>query len=182
MSLELTIELTNFCEEECDYCSSSASKDGKAYIDYEKVLEFFHSVDTMNVDRINISGGEPLAHPDFYKIKRACDIFIGRKNVYVYTNLISKIVYNTDIIPEVEVHANVLIIPGRKPYVPKLAHVIHLLKLVIQGRAKKLDLPDPEYHVSGNFLYPCKGCNHKLLQADGKIVNAPCKKEYNESG
>ena len=181
--IEITIEITQRCPEGCDYCSSRATMDSNVMLTVEDVMEIFDSVQQQvgmeSIGRINISGGEPLSHPDFFEIKRFCDI-IGRENVYVYTNAISNLIYNTTVIKDgVEIHANVVLIPGRAANIPKRADMVHLLKLVKQGRAEDLDVPDLDYHVSKNILEKeCSGCNHILIQADGKVRIAPCKKEY----
>ena len=42
------------------------------------------------------------------------------------------------------------------------------------GRGKNIKPVDMK--LSGE---DCANCNHKVLQANGKIVDAPCKKDYN---
>jgi organic radical activating enzyme len=180
--MEITIEITNFCENECDYCSSNATPLNAKYIDYEDVISFLKCI-TEKIDRINISGGEPLAHPQFYKILRACEMRC--KDVWVYTNALKQIRFNASVIPEVNVEANVCLIPGRKVYLPKKVNKIHLLQLVKQGRAEDNELIPGSYHVSSNISggseCDCSECKHKfLLQADGKIVQTPCKKSYED--
>ena len=182
--VEITIEITQRCPEDCDYCSSRATKDSKMMLTLEDVMEIIDSIQQQvgleSIGRINISGGEPLSHPDFFRIKQFCDAMIDRENVYVYTNAISNLIYNTSVIKGgVEIHANVVLIPGRAANIPKRANTVHLLKLVKQGRAEDLDVADLDYHVSQNILEKkCSGCSHILIQADGKVRIAPCKKEY----
>jgi len=88
--------------------------------------------------------------------------------------------FNSDVIREVKVEANVCIIQGNDVYIPKNVDRVHLLKLINQGRAK--DYPKQKVTVSSNFVEECNrkcsSCNHILLQADGQIVEAPCKKRY----
>jgi organic radical activating enzyme len=171
--MELTIEITQYCEHDCDYCSSNASRKGK-HLDFSIIKDFISRHG--DVDRINISGGEPLSHPDFYEILKYCKMFTD--NVWIYTNAIDKIIYNTNIVKEIQVEANVCLIPGRDIYLPKNVDKTHLLQLVKQGRAKNMKVG--KYHVSRNIIGcgACDKCSHSLLQADGKIVPAPCKKEY----
>ena len=106
--MEVTIEITKFCPNKCKYCSTNASAAG----------EHLSFKDINKITRINISGGEPLAHPDFYKILQTCYGFTN--NVWVYTNALKQIIYNTDVIDEIEVHANVCLVPGEKVYLPKI--------------------------------------------------------------
>jgi len=174
--MEVTIEITKYCPNNCDYCSTNASKDGK-HLTFFEIEAFLADIWVNNeITRINISGGEPLAHPDFYKILQTCYNFTD--NVWVYTNALKKIIYNTDVVKEIEVHANVCLVPGKYVYLPKNVDQVHLLKLVKQGKAKDMD--DGNFSVSGNLkgCSACSQCDHILLQADGKVVKAPCKKDY----
>jgi len=173
--MELTIEITQYCENDCDYCSTNASVDGK-HLSFEVIRNFLIAYDESgSIDRINISGGEPLSHPEFYNILDYCRTFTGE--VWVYTNALDKIIYNTDVIEEIEVEANVCLVPGKHVYLPRRASKTHLLQLVPQGKAKDMEIGN--YHVSRNINgHNCYKCDHALLQANGKIVSAPCKKEY----
>ena len=172
--MEITIEITKYCPNTCMYCSTNASDEGQ-HISFEEIKRFLEV--QLKIDRINISGGEPLAHPDFYKILQLCYDYTD--DVWVYTNALRKIIYNTDVLHEIEVHANVCLVPGKDVYLPKNADQIHLLKLIPQGRAENMDVGN--FSVSGNLkgCNACAECKHLLLQADGKIVEAPCKKDYN---
>ena len=58
-------------------------------------------------------------------------------------------------------------------YIPKNADKVHLLQLIPQGRAN--NMKNINVSLSG---CDCSSCNHKVLQADGQIVEAPCKKKY----
>jgi molybdenum cofactor biosynthesis enzyme MoaA len=174
--MEVTIEITKFCPNKCKYCSTNASTEGE-HLPFKDIEGFLTDVWVNNkITRINISGGEPLAHPDFYKILQTCYGFTG--NVWIYTNALKQIIYNTDVIDEIEVHANVCLVPGKEVYLPKNADQIHLLKLIPQGRAESMNTGN--FSVSGNLkgCNACSDCNHTLLQADGKIMDAPCKKDY----
>lgn len=174
--VEITLEITQQCPNQCFFCSSDATPTGK-HLDYNVVIQFLEQIRHEDVERINISGGEPLSHPRFYEILQCC--YILTDNVWVYTNALRKIMYNTFVLDEVEVEANVCIVPGSRVYIPRKPGKIHLLKMIHQGRAACLE-GGPEVVVSRNFWDEehCADCNHLLLQADGKVVPAPCKKEY----
>jgi len=177
---EATIEITQYCPYgDCDYCSSNASLDG-THLPLEKILKALGDfrVRFGKLDVLNISGGEPLFHPSIGEILWKARMYARR--VKLYTNMIDVILYNTDKVKDIEIEANVCIVGGRTKYIPKptISVKTHLLKLVHQGRAK--DLPKQDVVVSRNFwdLSHCDNCDHILLQADGKVVVAPCKKEY----
>lgn len=174
---EVTIEITQYCPYgDCDYCSSNASLNGK-HLPLKLILETLEKFETP-INILNISGGEPMFHPNIGEI-----LWQGRikaKKVKLYTNMIDVILYNTDKVKDIEVEANVCVVGGRDRYLPKPTINVktHLLKLVHRGRAK--DLPEQDIVVSRNFwdISHCDDCDHILLQADGKVVKAPCKKEY----
>ena len=170
--VEVTVEITKQCLNECPWCSTGATPDGE-HLSFEKIKEFLDSID--NIDIINVSGGEPLRHPEFSKIWWYCRS--KSEKVVLYSNAIEYLKYNTYVIKEINIEANVVMVPGQECYLSSKAKN-HLLKLVHQGRAK--DFPNHEIVVSRNFYDPnaCETCDHILLQADGKTVSAPCKKEY----
>jgi len=144
----------------------------------EKILSFLKQLNPDKIDRINISGGEPLSHPDFYKILKFC--WTITKNVWVYTNVLTQIIFNADILDEIKIEANTIPIIGREMKIPKNVGKVHILKLIHQGRAK--NLPKQNITTSRNFYDNCEGCDHVLLQANGEIVSAPCKKRYENDG
>lgn len=175
--MEVTIEITRFCPHNCDYCSTGAGPNGE-HAPFQMIETFLKG--QKNVTRINISGGEPLAHPDFYRILMLC--YSITDDVRVYTNSIKHLLFNPDIVKEIGVEANVCVVAGREIYIPKNVDRVHLLKLVHHGRAK--NLPKQEITVSYNFEkdceHSCDNCKNILLQADGKVVDSPCKKDYGE--
>ena len=173
--MEITLEITNFCEFDCPFCSTNATSNGTP-LSMGSIQRFLAEVLVENeIDRINISGGEPLSHPHIYEILKLC--YSITDSVWVYTNMIKNIVFNTRIVKDVIEHANVCIVPGEDAYIPDKVDTIHLLKLVRQGRGK--DYPDIPMVVSGNFSrseHDCDTCDHMYLQSDGDVVSAPCKK------
>jgi organic radical activating enzyme len=167
---EYTIEITTYCPHNCNYCSTKATQDG-IHIDIEIIKQFLNSNKIKATDRLNISGGEPLAHPKFWDILQMCKQITP--DVWVYTNALTQIRYNTSVIEEIRVEANVCLTPGEDVYIPKNADKVHLLQLIPQGRAN--NMKNINVSLSG---CDCSSCNHKVLQADGQIVEAPCKKKY----
>lgn len=167
---EYTIEITTYCPNNCNYCSTNANENG-IHINIEIVKQFLQSNKISVIDRINISGGEPLSHPKFYEILQMCKKLTS--DVWVYTNELTNIRYNTSIIKEMQVEANVCLFPGEEIYIPKNAHKVHLLQFVSTGRGN--NFKPINVKLSGEN---CTNCNHKVLQADGQIIDAPCKKKY----
>jgi hypothetical protein len=169
---EITIEITQYCPFNCKYCSSNAGIEGE-HLSFDIIDSFLKTqcsyYKSLEDLQINISGGEPLSHPRFYDILNLCKRYTA--NVWVYTNALSKIRFNADILPDgIRVEGTVVIKPGS--IIPPCDHV-HLLNLIPQGRAKNIK-PMPA-NISGAN---CKDCKHILLQADGQVVKGPCRKEY----
>ena len=167
--MEYTIDITSYCPHNCEYCSTNASINGK-HLSIEVIKDFL--INTSENDSINISGGEPLSHPKFWDILQYCKS--KTNDVWVYTNALNQIRYNTSVLSEIQCEANVCLTPGKNVYIPQNAHKVHLLQLIPQGRAK--NIKPIHIKLSGS---DCGNCNHKVLQANGIIVDAPCKKEYN---
>lgn len=67
----LFFELTDACNMACMHCGSSASPCNKTYLSYDKINKVMERVAAeYDPEKIIIclTGGEPLLHPDFYKI------------------------------------------------------------------------------------------------------------------
>jgi len=162
---EITIEITTYCMYECDYCSTKADRYGD-HLDFKTIKKF---IENKNADIINISGGEPLSHPEFYRILQLAKEYAGQ--VWVYTNAIENIRFNSDILKNgITCHANTIIREGEINIPP--ADKVHLLELQNHGRAE--NMKKVSYEVSGK---DCEECDHEVLQADGKIAR-PCSKCY----
>ncbi|NIQ50942.1 MAG: radical SAM protein, partial [Hydrotalea flava] len=57
--MEVTIEITDYCPHNCDYCSTDAGTPGR-HLDFEEIRKFLNQVQVEHgtIKRINISGGE----------------------------------------------------------------------------------------------------------------------------
>jgi hypothetical protein len=157
---ELTIEITNFCPRQCLYCSSDITGD------FEKALFLSHAdiakfLRGKRYEHIIISGGEPLAHPDFYRILLLCENYTD--DVIVYSNAIKHLIYNQSVIDGVYLEANITVLPE--------IDRVHILRRVKQGKEKDR----PEVHLSRNFSDDCE-CEHRILRPDGKLYKTPCNK------
>lgn len=163
---EHTFYITDYCPHDCSYCSSRAGKEGKEFLSLSIIMQTLE--DEPSFDIINISGGEPLAHPDFYRILELCKNNVKPRNgrVWVYTNAIPGIMFNANVIPEVPVHANLFTADNTEQ--------IHILKPVNQGR--QADRPKVSY--SCNYDGKCDAdCGHQITMPDGSVHSAPCRKE-----
>ena len=168
---ELTLEITDYCPHCCKYCSSNSSN---------RVYHFMSTIFIIKLlgnkywKRINISGGESLAHPKFYQILNLCKKHADF--VWVYTNALQGIMFNVNVISDVRVEANLTVHDDTDK--------IHILRRVRQGREKRIiehGILIPKIQYSGNYSadIKCKSCDHEVVLVDGRIVPAPCKKEYN---
>ena len=66
---KITIELTNDCFNRCVHCSAFDPDLGKGiYLDKDIIYSIIHDFASHGGEEINLSGGEPLLHPNFYEI------------------------------------------------------------------------------------------------------------------
>lgn len=90
-----TVELCDVCNLECAYCYREASPSRKIYL--TKPIEFFSGLYEQGVRAVELSGGEPLLHPQIYDILEfACKTF---DHVALLTN---GVLLNTKILDLVE--------------------------------------------------------------------------------
>jgi organic radical activating enzyme len=161
---EITLEITDYCPHSCTYCSTDAAYYNKAkFISYKEVERALEG--PIIWDLIHISGGEPLAHPDFYSILKLCKTRAIR--VIVHTNEITDIAFNPNVIDGIRVEAYLT--------VPDTTDTIHILKRVRQGREARR----PGVTFSSNYYDDCSclECNHTVIRPDGTKAPAPCKKD-----
>lgn len=62
------VEITNKCNLRCLHCINSSSYDDKKEMSFEKIKEIIDYMQFHGVGCLDISGGEPLLHPDLEKI------------------------------------------------------------------------------------------------------------------
>lgn len=159
---EITVEITNYCPNNCVYCSSDAGPKGDQYLTLDQIKSFLGDG---FYDRINISGGEPLAHPEFYKILQLCKSKLTETGfVAVYTNELDCIMYNASLKYGVRVEANLPVLPD--------VNKVHILAVTPQGREAKR----PDIHYSCNWETKCDNCSNTVLRPDGSVEKTPCTK------
>ena len=160
---EITFELTNYCPHTCKFCSSDITNDitEANFLSLEVIEEILYG---KQFEHIILSGGEPLAHKDFYLIHKICELHTD--DVIVYSNLIKHRVYNLHVIDGVYLEANVTPTPETDK--------IHILRRVKQGKEKNR----PEVHLSRNHSEDCS-CEHRVVRPNGEIGRYTCDK-YSE--
>ena len=163
--IELTLELTNYCPHHCEFCSSDATyirRDAR-WMPKHIALSAIYDADP-KPDVIHLSGGEPMAHPEFYDILIEAERVVGPGRVRVMSNAIRWLAYNARAIDGVQLEVNLTPAEG-------VARV-NVLKRVEQGRAK------PSVHLSRNHEDKCPGdCGHRVVRTDGTIAKSPCCKD-----
>jgi len=174
---EITIEVTLFCPFECPICSSDASLNGKP-LKFDDIESFLRkNLPPSGIyDRIDLSGGEPLSHPDIWKILNLCHKIA--KKVRLYSNAIDEWAFNTTIIKNAKFIANVPLAPNVDIHIPSPEDLeIHVLKFIPQGRGKKLQ--PLNIHFSSNITNPekCNSCTNITLKGDGTVAKSPCRKD-----
>lgn len=155
---ELTFELTNRCSHQCQYCSSNASPNGTQFLPFARVEALLRD---KRFARVHLSGGEPLCHPDFWRILKLAKSHAD--DVVLHTNAITHIAFNPNVIDGVYVDCYL--------NVPPETNGVHILKRVEQGR----EGGRPELHASRNWQEACS-CDHRVVRPDGSITRSPCDK------
>ena len=69
---ELCLEVTNECLLECIHCSSSSHVEDER-LDKKTALRVIDDFEDLGGKELEISGGEPLLHPDVWEILKYCD-------------------------------------------------------------------------------------------------------------
>lgn len=157
---EITFEITDFCENNCKFCSSDAKKYNASFLSITEINKYLVGC---YYKQIHLSGGEPLSHPDFYHILKLCKSHSD--DVIVHTNAIKHIAFNMNVIDNIYVEGYISVTND--------VDKVHILKRVEQGKEKTR----PEVKFSGNWLKDCSNCGHIVIRADGKQVKSPCDKE-----
>jgi organic radical activating enzyme len=160
---ELTLELTDYCPHSCEFCSSVAGPLKTQYLDRDIALSRIEETDA---EVIHLSGGEPLAHPDFYTILCTAQAKVGAGNVRVQSCAIRWLAYNYRAVSDVRVEAYV---------VPQGVDILRVVKRINQGREARR----PSVKWSRAWAGACANtgrCGHKVIRPDGACVRAPCAK------
>ena len=157
---EITFELTNYCPHTCRFCSTNVT-DSTSNADFLSLEQIRETLDGKTFKHIILSGGEPLAHPNFYEILLLCKEHT--QDVVVYSNAITHLIYNPHVIDGVYLEANITVTPETDK--------IHILRRVKQGK----EANRPEVHLSRNHFEDCS-CNHRIVRANGEIGRTPCDK------
>jgi|SRR5271157_1255984 len=61
---ELVIEITQFCPQECIFCSSDAGPHQTTQLSLDEIRKIVLDAKKLQINSIHLSGGEPLSHPD----------------------------------------------------------------------------------------------------------------------
>lgn len=70
--LHVFVELTDSCNQRCIHCYRDSSPAGSRFADTKKLKEFVERTGVEGTLVCEITGGEPLLHPDFEEILSAC--------------------------------------------------------------------------------------------------------------
>jgi len=70
--LHMSIELTNYCNLKCEHCYNNCSVDNNDFVDKNEILSILHNLKNLGLPSVELTGGEPLSHPDFDEIVEYC--------------------------------------------------------------------------------------------------------------
>lgn len=71
MLKSVCLHINNACNLRCSHCWSDSGPYGKNKLEVFDVLNFVKAVASFGVERISLSGGEPLLHPDILEVAKA---------------------------------------------------------------------------------------------------------------
>ena len=98
---------------------------GPSNIEFLDLDAALRRIVTTDAEVIHLSGGEPLAHPDFYTVLCAAQAQVGPGNVRVQSCAIRWLSYNYHVVSDVRVEAYV---------VPQGVDILRVVKRINQGR------------------------------------------------
>lgn len=75
----ITWQITNKCNLRCIHCLADSSQRKPAELSMEEIKGFLDDLSTMHVFYINVGGGEPLLHPNFFEIAD----YAEEKGIYI---------------------------------------------------------------------------------------------------
>lgn len=85
----LSVELTNFCNLRCSYCTSPTSKRRKGFMTKETFSNLLTQIKKHKIRKVALVGnGEPLIHPNFFEFANELKRIVGY--VSITTNLNNK--------------------------------------------------------------------------------------------
>lgn len=84
MSTRLYINLTNNCNANCEFCCMYSSEKKSTYISFEKFKEIIDNTD--DEIELQLEGGEPLLHEDFYLFLEYANHVKKVKKIIILTN------------------------------------------------------------------------------------------------
>jgi sulfatase maturation enzyme AslB (radical SAM superfamily) len=66
--IHISVELTDYCNLKCKHCYNNCSSDNSNFVDKKELLSVLHELKNLGLSSIELTGGEPLSHPDFNEI------------------------------------------------------------------------------------------------------------------
>lgn len=80
----MSVELTSNCNLKCIYCYRDAGPNHSAYLEYDVLVDILGRLANNGVRSVELTGGEPLLHPQFLEILSYCVTKFDR--IIVLTN------------------------------------------------------------------------------------------------
>lgn len=86
--LHFSIELTDHCNLCCRHCYRESGPHLKNFLSTQKLLSLFEAMEQQGVSSVELTGGEPMSHPDFIAIFEKASASFSRVGVVTNGTLI----------------------------------------------------------------------------------------------
>ncbi|MDD5371361.1 MAG: radical SAM protein [Anaerolineaceae bacterium] len=86
----MSVELTSNCNLKCIYCYRDAGPHQRDYLEYEDLVGILERLASHGLRSVELTGGEPLLHPQFLKILSYCVTRFERITILTNACLIDK--------------------------------------------------------------------------------------------
>jgi len=195
MNKELTLEITNYCEKKCEWCSSSSHWQGD-HVALDKIRKYLDNY-CEECSVVRLSGGEPLAHPFILDIvEYASSIYnyvvILTSGDKKYARVIDGVSYVVNMIDSDSydfvrvlkflnnpVSMHLVMAYGNEQNLVKAVELaikeeipLRLLKVQLQGRAEVTRKKFPNIYASGYNMPLISWTGDRGCKKEGKITVA----------
>lgn len=64
----ISIDLSNYCSKQCDFCYNHSTKEGNVLWTVEELIPFILDLHEHGIDAVSFGGGEPFEYDGIFKL------------------------------------------------------------------------------------------------------------------